>query len=61
MTDSPGLMTTKQAAAYLGISLQYTYRLTTEKKLPYVRIGSGKRFHKADLDAWIDAKRVPAI
>lgn len=55
------LLTTAQAAERLGLSLKYVYRLCDEKKLPYIRVGTAIRFDPAELDAWIDARRVPAV
>lgn len=61
MTTAPPLLDIKQAAAHLGISRQYLYRLVSEKKISFVRIGTNIRFAPSDLQDWIDSKRVPAV
>jgi excisionase family DNA binding protein len=44
------------AAAYLAMSEQTLSRYVKEQTAPAsVKIGNGRRFHRADLDAWIRA------
>lgn len=61
MATAPPLLDIKQAAARLGISTQYLYRLCSEKRIAYVRLGTSIRFDQDDLQAWIAARRVPAV
>lgn len=53
-------MTSKEAAAYLRISLDRLHRLTSNRDIPYSRIGRSLRFDRLDLDAWIRSHRVDA-
>lgn len=58
------LYTTKEAAAYMGISESYLKKIRCEGQIrerlgppPFIRIGSGRkgiRYVKEDLDTWID-------
>lgn len=70
------LVDVKFAAEYLGLTAKTIYDLVAKRKLACVRINDGGtrvrkngvryrctgavRFLVADLDAWIDAQRVPA-
>ena len=50
------------AAAYLAISEQTLSRYVKEETAPpSVKIGNGRRFHRADLDAWIRAGGILAF
>ncbi len=50
------------AAAYLAISEQTLSRYVKEQAAPLsVKIGNGRRFHRADLDAWIRAGEILAF
>lgn len=58
-------LTVRQAAEHLGFSVATVYRLVADKQLPHYRIGpvrNGARlwFYERELDAWLDAQRVPA-
>ena len=50
----------EEAAAYLGLSVSYVYRLTSERRIPFFKSRGGKRvyFKRADLDAWAYGRRV---
>jgi excisionase family DNA binding protein len=50
------------AAAYLALSEQTLSRYVKEQTAPpSVKIGNGRRFHRADLDAWIRAGGILAF
>lgn len=50
------------AAAYLSLSEQTLSRYVKEQTAPpSVKIGNGRRFHRADLDAWIRAGGILAF
>ena len=53
---SPATLTTKEAAAYLSISLPTLFRLLKAEKLPHLRIGRVLRFRPEDLDAFLAAR-----
>jgi excisionase family DNA binding protein len=53
-------LTAKQAASYIGASINYFYKLTSGHKLPYYNpTGRKLLFKRSELDAWIEAARVP--
>ncbi|MBU9615220.1 helix-turn-helix domain-containing protein [Burkholderia multivorans] len=54
------LMTTAQAAEYLGISFHTLeiWRSTRRYHVPFVKIGNRVRYRRADLDAWIASRLV---
>lgn len=61
MTD---ILNAQQAADYLGIPLGTLREKVQRRELPHFRMSSKPnghlRFRKADLDAWIEQRIVPA-
>ena len=53
----PALLTVKEAALYLGRSVQSLQHLIFDKELPVVRVGRRVHLHKRDLDAWIERNK----
>ena len=52
-------LTTKEAAAYLGMALSYLYKLTSKKSIPfYTPTGKKLYFKKSELDEWMNRGRV---
>lgn len=53
------LMTSQEAADYLGIKRSYLYKMTMRRVIPYFKPG-GKIifFSKEDLDQWLTSVRV---
>jgi excisionase family DNA binding protein len=56
-SESPWL-DTEGACAYLGLTRDQLYKLTAAKAIPVrkKRHGQGLRFHRAELDAWLEAE-----
>ena len=52
----------KQAAAFLGLSQSYLYRLTSKRRIPHYKSRGGKRvyFDPEDLQAWAYGRKVEA-
>src|SRR5262245_13427978 len=50
----------EQAAAYLGMSVRWLRRRVDEKSITHHKAAGLIRFHKDDLDAFMEAARVPA-
>jgi excisionase family DNA binding protein len=50
------LLTVKEVAEYLGVSVRQVYRLI-EKKLPSLRVGKYHRFKASDIDSWIKCQK----
>jgi hypothetical protein len=66
--DSPQLFSTKQAAAYIGMSAPFLAigRQTgivgnRTPPPPHLKIGRAVRYARADLDAWLAARRVDPV
>ena len=54
------LLTVHDAARFLNVSVSWVYEHTREDaddRLPFVKLGKYLRFDRADLRAYIDAKR----
>lgn len=54
-------LTTKQAAEYLGVTDRWVKRAKDEGRLPYSKRNRLVLYERADLDAIIEAQRVPAF
>ncbi len=54
-----GLMTTAEAAQYLGVKPSYLYKMMMRQAIPYYKPG-GKLcfFSRDDLDAWLTSIRI---
>jgi excisionase family DNA binding protein len=51
------LLTVKELASYLGVSIRQIYRLI-DKGMPSLRVGKYHRFNKDDIDKWMKNARV---
>lgn len=53
------VLTSGEAAKYMGVSMSYLYKLTSEQKVPHYKPG-GKMcyFNRAELEQWLQSKRV---
>lgn len=54
---SSGVMTLPEVAEYLRLTEKTTYRLAADGTLPGFKAGGSWPFRKADIDAWIEAKK----
>ena len=52
------MLTTEEAADYLGTSVRHIRRLVSDHELSRYKVGGRNRFADVDLDAWLDARRV---
>lgn len=59
-SETSPLMSAAQAAAYLSVEVATlsVWRCTARYGLPYLKIGRLVRYRKADLDAFLEARRV---
>jgi excisionase family DNA binding protein len=48
------LITAKEASQYLSLSTETVYRLASQKKLPYLKIGDRVLFDVKALDHWVE-------
>jgi excisionase family DNA binding protein len=53
-------LTTEEVMDYLQVNLRTIYRLIKAGRIPAVRVGRQWRFHKKDIDAWLDENRTTA-
>lgn len=49
------LMTVEEAAAYLGLSVHTLYAWTSQRKVPFIKLGNRVRFDRQKLAAWVGA------
>jgi excisionase family DNA binding protein len=55
-SDHP-LMTAAEVADVLGVGERFVRRLTSERRLPYLKIGVKVRFAREDVEAYMAASR----
>ena len=58
--EGPKLLTVRQAAERLGMSVSHVYRAADEGRLTKVKIGSSVRIAEADLERYIEERRLEA-
>lgn len=58
-SEPPALLTADQAARYLNISPATFYRHVA-RRVPCVRLGTARRWRRADLDGWLAAQAAAA-
>ncbi len=58
-----GVLTVDELCIYANLSKSYVYQLIWRKKIPHYKGGGGKRvyFKRAEVDAWMCAKRVATV
>ena len=53
------VLTSDEAARYLGISKSYLYKLTMQQKIPHYKpMGKMCYFNRQELEAWLQSNRV---
>ena len=53
------VLTSDEAAKYLGISKSYLYKLTMQQKIPHYKpMGKMCYFNRQELEAWLQANRI---
>lgn len=53
------VLTTEEAAAYMGMRKSYLYKLTMNKKIPHYKpLGKVCYFQRKELEAWLLSNRV---
>ena len=50
------IMTAEEVAKYIGFSKKTIRNWTSERKIPYVKLGNAVRYRKTQIDNWLDAK-----
>ncbi len=51
--DIRRLMSIQEAAVYTGLSVHTLYRMVSQRRIPYVKVGRLTKFAVALLDQWI--------
>lgn len=54
-------MTVKEAAEYLGVSVDTIYRMARQGQIPHFRIRSLYRFEKEFLDEWMRRQQMQCL
>jgi excisionase family DNA binding protein len=54
-------LTIEEAAERLGVTPRMIRRLTTSRRLPFVKVGRLVRFRESDIALYVDQCTVPAV
>lgn len=54
-------LTVKECATYVGVSVDMIYKMTREKAIPHIRVGSRILFRREDIDRWFDEQMVEVV
>ncbi|MDA8045683.1 MAG: helix-turn-helix domain-containing protein [Actinomycetota bacterium] len=57
-SSSAQLLTIEQLAEQLATSIRHIRRLVAERRVPYIKVGGLVRFDPAEVQEWIDQRRV---
>ena len=52
------LLTIHEAAALTGLSPHTLYKMVSQRRIPYIKLGRAIRFHPKQLEAWIHQQTV---
>ncbi len=52
------LLSISETAKVLNISVSSLYRLTSQRKIPFIKIGSRVIFQPEKIDAWLEKRAV---
>jgi excisionase family DNA binding protein len=52
------MLTTEEAAAYLGTTVRHVRRLVSDHELSRYKVGGRNRFAEVDLDEWLKSRRI---
>ena len=55
------LLDTDEAAELLSVDPGYIRRLVRERRIPLLKVGKFVRFDSAELEQWLEARRVPEV
>ncbi len=53
-----GLLTIQQAAKHTGLSTHTLYKMVSQRRVPFVKLGGALRFDPNKLDQWIKQNTV---
>jgi excisionase family DNA binding protein len=54
----PRLMSIEQVSVYVDLSVHTVYRMVSQRRIPFVKIGRLVKFDHAEIDRWIASKSV---
>lgn len=54
------LMTPKEVADHLGVTINTVYKWVAANKIPYVKLNKSVRFNPSKLESWINSRSISA-
>jgi excisionase family DNA binding protein len=57
----PKLLTVKEVSAITGLAPDTIYKMISQRRIPFVRVGRLRKFRPKDIETWIDQQSVEPI
>ena len=54
----PRLMSIEQVSQYVDLSVHTVYRMVSQRRIPFVKIGRLTKFDRGEIDKWINSHSV---
>ena len=54
----PRLMSIEQVSQYVDLSVHTVYRMVSQRRIPFVKIGRLTKFDRGEIDKWITSHSV---
>jgi excisionase family DNA binding protein len=58
LTIQPRLLSIEQVSQYLDLSIHTVYRMVSQRRIPFVKVGRLTKFDRLEIDKWILAHSV---
>jgi len=55
---TPRLLSIEQVSQYLDLSVHTLYRMVSQRRIPYVKMGRLTKFDRCEIDKWITSHSV---
>lgn len=55
------LLNIQEAAQYTGLSIHTLYTMTSQRRIPYVKVGRLTKFDREQMDKWIKQQTVMPV
>lgn len=60
MASINGFMTAREVSQWLKISLPWVRKLTQEKRMPHIRLGSRVLYRPEEVESWVKSREIRA-
>ena len=61
MKNEQRYLSPQELSHYLGIAIQTVYEWTSQKKIPYIKLGRLVKFDQQEIDEWVKMQKIEVI